>query len=80
MAAVLTTAYATPFTPTGTVFNVQVTDGSAQLMRRNNGGAAWAPVEVLGPGAYIINNVAGAIWKFTAPPGGTTTAAVSADE
>lgn len=77
----LTTAYATPFTPAVGSFNVQVTGGSAELMRRNNAGAAWAPVEVLGPGAYVIDNpIAGALYKFTAPPGGTTAAAVSADE
>jgi hypothetical protein len=76
----LTTAYATPFTPTGTVFNVSVDGGSAQLMRRNNGGAAWVSIEVLGPGGYTVDNVVGAIWKFTAPPAGTTAAAVSADE
>jgi len=80
MAANLTTAYGTTFTPTGTVFNVSVNGGHAQLMRRNNGSAAWVPVDVLGPGGYTVDNVIGAIWKFTAPPGGTTAAAVSADE
>ena len=82
MAANLTTAYGTAFTPTGTVFNVSVDGGFAQLMRRNNAGSAWSPVDggLLAPGAYTIDNVVGASWKFTAPPGGNTSAAVSADE
>ena len=79
--ATLVSALSTTFTPAAGDFLVQVTGGSAVLQRRNTSGAAWAPVELLDTGAYVLSNpVAGADYRFVAPPSSLTTGTVQADQ
>ena len=68
--AVLTTFFNTPFTPTKTVFRVQVS-GGARLESRNSSSAAfWAPVlsdklipETISGVVLINNDVPGAEYR-----------------
>lgn len=79
--ATLVSALATSFTPAQGDFIVQVTGGAAVLQRRNTSGAAWAPVETLDSGAYVVSNpVAGAQYQLVAPPGSLIAGTVQADQ
>jgi hypothetical protein len=81
--ASLVTAFGTPFIPAAGDFIVSVTGGLAQLQRRNSAATPWANVDILGPdNAYTVENpVAGAEYKFIAPPGlSTSGVAVRADQ
>lgn len=57
----------TQFAPAIGDFNVQITNGSAALFRRNTTGSPWAPVPGLPlSGAYTVtNSVPGAEYKFS---------------
>jgi len=71
----------TAFVPTQGEFTIDVTGGQAQLERRGTSSAAWAHLAILAAGSYDLKQiVTGSEWRFTAPPGGGTTAAVRADQ
>lgn len=68
--AILVSAVDTDFTPAVGDFNVQVTNGTATLFRRNTTGAASAAVQPAFAGAWIVSNpVAGAVFRFVATQG-----------
>lgn len=76
----IATALETAFTPSGTSFIAQVTNGSAYLERRNTSGAAWAEVRgssIQNEAVLVDNPVAGADYRFRASGGSPT---VQADE
>lgn len=76
--ASLVSALDTEFTPAVGDFNVQVTGGNANLLRKNSTALAWALVTDLANRALVVSNpVAGAVYKFTAA---TTTPVVQADQ
>ncbi|CAB4153161.1 hypothetical protein UFOVP607_52 [uncultured Caudovirales phage] len=76
--ATLTSTIETEFTPAVGDFNVQVTGGTATLLRKNTTGAAFSVAQPAFAGAYICNNpIAGAVFKFSAPTGA---AVVQADQ
>lgn len=68
--ATIATQLNTVFTPAVGDFIVQVTNGTARLLRRNTAGAAWAPCAPVNgsleiSGAVTINNpVTGAQYMF----------------
>jgi len=76
--ATLVSAIDVEFTPAAAPFNIQVTGGTANLLRKDTAGAAFAAVTSLFNGPAIVDNpVAGAIFKFTI---GSGTPVVQADQ
>jgi hypothetical protein len=76
--ASLTTSLNTEFTPAAGTFDVQVTGGSAALLRKNSSSAAFTEVRG-GPiiGAVVVDNpVAGAVYKLVSDQPGTVVVAV----
>ena len=74
----LVTALDTEFTPAVGDFNVQVSSGTATLLRKNASGAAFAVVQSAVAGAFVCSNpIAGAVYKFSAPSSSTV---VQADQ
>lgn len=74
--AALVTALATDFTPAVGDFIIQVTGGSASLVRRNVTGAATATVGVIDSGSAVIcsNPIAGAVYQLVSSNGATVRA------
>ena len=65
--ASIASAIDTTFTPAASDFLAQVTGGTANLMRRNSSGEAWALVDAITNRAVVVSNpVAGAQYQFTA--------------
>lgn len=78
--AVLTTALNTNFTPAAGDFIVQCTGGYVQLMRSNDGTAAFASCAPINDEAKTVSNpVAGAVYKFV-PVNPNSTPLVSANQ
>jgi len=78
--ASLTTALNTNFTPAAGDFIVQCTGGSVQLMRSNDGTAAFASCALITNEAKTVSNpVAGAIYKFV-PVNPNVTPTVAANQ
>lgn len=74
--ATLVSALDTEFTPAVGDFNVQVSSGTATLLRKNSAGSPFAVVQSAVAGAFVCSNpVAGAVYKFSAPSSSTVVAA-----
>jgi len=73
----LTASLNAEFTPAVGDFNVQITGVPAVLLRKNDAGAAFAPLTAPVAGAFICSNpIAGAVYKFQS----TGVAFVQADQ
>ena len=76
--ATIVSALNTEFTPAVGDFNVQVTGGSASLMRKNSSGAAFAVVGNIDSQSVVVSNpVAGAVYRLD---GFSGTPVVQADQ
>lgn len=76
--ATLVSALDTEFTPAVGDFNVQVSAGTATLLRKNTSGSPFGVVQSVVSGAFICSNpIAGAVYKFTSP---ASTTVVQADQ
>lgn len=75
--ATLVSALETEFTPAAGDFIVQVTNGMANLLRKNTSGAPFSRVDCIGSAVIVDNPVAGAIYKFQSVSGSP---AVQADQ
>jgi hypothetical protein len=61
---VLASALATEFTPTATVFAVNVSGGSAELLRKLEGAAVFQGVGVISNEGVQVDNVVGSVYKL----------------
>lgn len=77
--AQICSAVDTEFTPAATPFIIQVSTGTAALMRKTSSGGAFTYVATIGgnDSPIVDNPVAGAVYKFQAVSG---TPVVSADQ
>lgn len=79
--ATIVSALDTEFTPATGYFNAQVTGGMAILQRKNTSGAAWAEAaRIHGAAVVVMNEVAGAVYRFTAASPAVGTPVVQADQ
>lgn len=75
--ATIASALDTEFTPAAGDFDVQVSGGAAELMRKQSAGAAFVSIGLLHNEGAIVSNRAGNVYKFVAAIGTPT---VQADQ
>lgn len=61
---VLVSALATDFTPTATVFAVNVSNGEAELLRKLEGASIYEGVGLIANTGVQVDNVVGSVYKL----------------